>query len=287
MHVGVGEGGREALDGQDHDVRVGRAEVVLDEEPVAGPGGGRGKARVLELQPGRRVDAGHEGDDQAMVVCGQRIDRRPVDGRRRDLRLEAVEGPMGVHDQKVHRVAAGGPRRGHLVDGVAPDAIVAQVRRPTGEGIEPSGLRHVDEARRRERRQHLRDRVHELLVDPAGLRDVVEVLGAHPARPLDRVVEHRIGHPGRQALVAERRESGTGVVGPGPGSLEQAQEVLGPIIGLERPVEQRGQEEGSLAQFLHHLPLGRAEVPRFGHVVHASSTSQPQLSTVNKVTRAT
>ena len=87
------------------------------------------------------------------------------------FRLKTVEGAVRVHDQLVQRVARGARGRGDAVDVVARHEVGAQVGRARHEHVEPAEVEPVSVGRPVEvggaqRREHLADRVRQLLVDP-------------------------------------------------------------------------------------------------------------------------
>ena len=115
VNVGVGDRHDRALDPDHHDVPIGRAEVVLDQQRRPAPGRDRTESGMLELDTLGGVHSPHERSDQHAVGVGEVVDVGAVDQLGRDLAREPIQLTMGVHHHKVQRVSvvfgtAGQPR---------------------------------------------------------------------------------------------------------------------------------------------------------------------------------
>ena len=260
MNVGVGDGRRQPVDGQHHHVGVGGAQVVLDQHPLTHPGGGRGQTGMVELQGCRGVDPSHERRHQVTIAVHEPVDGGTLDAVRGELRLESVEGPMGIHHEQLDRVTSATVGRRDCVDVCARHLIPGEVRRAVREGAQPRFVRIIDAPRCDEGSGHVRQRPDQLLMDTPGLRDDIQTR-RDAARPLHGPVELSIGDPRGRSFVSQRGPRRRRRLRPRPGRLQQAQEVLGAVIRLQTGVHQRRQEQGSLAQLVDHIPLGRARRP--------------------------
>ena len=107
MDVGVRQRDPVPLDMDDQDVRLGQADVVLDHELVAGPGGRGAESRVVELEFLGPVDARHERPDQRSIPLVHTVDAGAVDRLGGDLLLESVQFLVKIHDQQVQTVVFG------------------------------------------------------------------------------------------------------------------------------------------------------------------------------------
>ena len=113
-------------------------------------------------------------------------------------------------------------------------------------------------------------------MDALGVRDEVDV-GIDAPGPLDDVVVLRLGHAGREPLIAQRREPLVGRVGARPRGLEQAQQVLGAVVRVEAVVEQRRQHERGFAERLQDVVLDRCGVG-VGHHERTFASSATKAS---------
>ena len=107
MHVGVKDCRGVGLDGDDHNVRVGFSDVVLDCQPTGGARCRRSQSRMFELEFLCRRYPAHERFDRGAVVRQQRVGLRARDCFFRMRSREPIERLMQLHDQTMQAVAAG------------------------------------------------------------------------------------------------------------------------------------------------------------------------------------
>ena len=74
MNVGVGDRDRVRFDRDDHHVRVGLADIVLNRKPSARSRGIGGEPGVAEFQLPRRLDPAHERLDNGPILRQQSMD---------------------------------------------------------------------------------------------------------------------------------------------------------------------------------------------------------------------
>ena len=91
MHIGIGYADSQVLDVDHNDMRVGGADIVLDDQPSHGPRGGCGQAWMVELQLGGAIKASHEGGNQWPVGLLQAISGSAVQRLLGHLRLQGIE----------------------------------------------------------------------------------------------------------------------------------------------------------------------------------------------------
>ena len=106
VHVGIGDGRNQACDMHHQHVRIGHADIVLQDELPAAQGGRGPQSRMVELECLGRVQAAHEGAHQFLVLGAQAVDARAIHALARQVPLQAVQGLVQVHHQEVRRVAA-------------------------------------------------------------------------------------------------------------------------------------------------------------------------------------
>ncbi len=113
VNVGIGDGDFRTFDVDDNDMRIGRADVVLDDKPAAAARCGGAKAGMAESQAARPVEPAHESPDT--LLFGGRQPVHPRSRQRLDggLRLDPVQRLVHVHDEQMLAIGTSGAGRGH------------------------------------------------------------------------------------------------------------------------------------------------------------------------------
>jgi hypothetical protein len=133
MHVAVGDSHPMLIDGDHQDVRIGRADVVLDHETRLATNGGGIEPRVVEFEPARALKPAHEGGDEWLILGVKTIGERAGNALLGALRGHAVERFVQIHHQAVQ--AVGFAYRGELGDTGFSHALGAKIER-SGDRIE-------------------------------------------------------------------------------------------------------------------------------------------------------
>ena len=139
VHVGVGDADGLVLHVNDDDVGVGGADVVLDDQAVAGPRGGGGEAGMVELQFGGAVEAGHEGCDQGAIGFVEVVGGGAVEGFFGEVGLQGVELLVQVHHQPVQAVGVAMAGAHHRRGGGGIEQVVCCGRQGLQQLFQPCG----------------------------------------------------------------------------------------------------------------------------------------------------
>lgn len=105
MDVGVGHRHHQPFDGDDDDVSLCLADVILDQQASTRARRSGTETAVIELERGRCLQPGHEGSHERPIAVPQVVRESTINGLGGDLGLKTIESTVGVHDQKVERVA--------------------------------------------------------------------------------------------------------------------------------------------------------------------------------------
>ena len=194
VNIGVGDAHRQILDGDDEHMRVGGAEVVLQNEAASPLGRRRGKTGMTELQRRSRVNSAMKARTDDFLIA-EIIDVGDIHGLGGDRRLLPVERLVNVHNEEMETVPAGRIGRGEGIDGVARQHIVPCCKVRMGGKPFPESCRLVIldwGDHRLDGRQDARQQV-------GGGRNAVGVFGQF-ASALDNPVESRIVDASGKAL---------------------------------------------------------------------------------------
>jgi hypothetical protein len=160
-----------------------------------------------------------------------------------------------VHHQQVQAVAAVAVGTRHGVDAIRFDHVIFGDRgcREQRQAVaEATGFAAVGD--RRQRCDHLAYRGQQLVNDLLRVGNQVGALRTAPRRG-HHLVEFGPIDGRRDALVAQDGEGALEVVGAHARGLQQREVVLGTVVGGQRVVDQRRQQECVLAQRADDLEL--------------------------------
>ena len=116
MDVRVGDGHGIRRNGNDDDMRIGFADIVLDGEALAGSCRSRRETRMAEFQFTGRVDPAHEGFDRKTIIRPQSISMGAGDDLFGMRGGKTIERLMQIHDQLMQAVVLGAGNRGEACD---------------------------------------------------------------------------------------------------------------------------------------------------------------------------
>ena len=137
MHVGMRDGDGEVLDAHQQDMGIGRADIVLDEEPRPGADRDRIEPGMVEFQAAGAVEPAHEGANARLVLGLEPISAGASDHLLSALRGKRVERLVQIHDETMQAVARAARHRGQLGDVGLADLWLAEaeLRRDGGKSI--------------------------------------------------------------------------------------------------------------------------------------------------------
>ena len=141
MHVGVGDRHGIRIDGDDDDMGVGFADVVLNRQPVAGARRRGREAGMTEFEFFGRGDAVHERFDRRPVFVAQAVDMGAGDHLLRVRGGELVQRLVQIHHQAVQAVAAAVEQAGQSCDFGKADIVAGAEMRIFLDRREPRGRR--------------------------------------------------------------------------------------------------------------------------------------------------
>ena len=99
MHICMGDRHCRTFDTDEQHMGIGRADIVLDDEPLSRTDRNRIEARVIEFEAARAIEAAHESADQRPVLGTQAVGVCAGDHLFGALRGEPVEVLVQVHDR--------------------------------------------------------------------------------------------------------------------------------------------------------------------------------------------
>jgi len=277
VHVGVGELGAQALDMHDEDVGVGGADVVLQHQGVARARRRRAQAGMVELQRQGLVHAAHEGADEGAVLAADVVGLGAVDHFGGHPGLEGVEHLVHVHHQQVQAVGLFAVARGHGGDLLAGDEVVRLAPGLGGEQLQACGeAAPFRAARGLDRLQHALQILVERRADGLHAGYAVEIAFA-PAAGADDAVAGLVGDAGGLAFDTQVGGGRIRVQGPRLRHLQQAEVVLGAVVGGQGAVEQGRQQQAALAERVDDVGFFHGDIRRIRGIV--SSPDDEMMST--------
>ena len=218
------------LDGDDEHVRVGGAEVVLQDQAAAPLGRRRGETGMTELQRCGPVDPRHEGAHRRLSLIAEIVDVGAIHGLGGDRRLLPIERLVNVHDEEMETVPAGPIGRGEGIDGVARQHIIRRGKVGMGGKPSPESCRLVI----LDWGDHRLDGGQDARQQVSGGRNAVGVLGQFVSAR-DNPIESRIVDAGGKTLPTQLGNVGSRSFCVGSGVLQQRQIVLGLLVARRAP----------------------------------------------------
>ena len=263
VDVAVGERHPQAAHLDDEDMRLGRADIVLDQQRLAGAGGDGVKAGMIEFERRRAVHPGHERRDRGAIGLAEAVGPGAGDLHRRDGALQPIDLLVQIHDEKVDAIARLGTRRGQRRDLLAAQHVIGGRRslldQPLQAGAEARMERRGIGAllpRHLQRRDHGAQRLVKPGDEPLRAGDVI-IAAPVTLGPRDRSVEGRLGEAAGFALGAQGRWRRLGVLRLARRDLQQGQNVFGALIRGDGAGQQRRHHQRALAEKIDDLRFRR------------------------------
>jgi hypothetical protein len=259
MHVAVDDSHPMLIDGDHQDVRIGRADVVLDQKPAARARGHGVEPRMVEFQGTRIVQPAHEAFDRRMVFGPQAEDMRTCHDFFRAGGSQSVERFVQVHHQPMQAVGpfvgdTGQPRDAGNLDiaGGLQQTRIADLGEPRGGRVAFGLVAGTDRA------DHF-SRVIGDVVDQ--LRQVWcgDAAIARDMRTADQIGERYRLQSRSAALGCKFRDRPLRFARMLCSCLQRAHAYLDAIVGRQSRRDQRRQQNVGFAQFsddlrFHTLP---------------------------------
>jgi hypothetical protein len=234
-------------------VRIGRSDIVLDDEPRSRARCRRVEAGMVELEAARAVETAHEGFHDWPIIRQQAVDMRTRYRILRALGGEPVQRLVHVHHEPVQAVGAAGRDRRQLDDTVGIDFVrgLQQTLRLDGSEAIVGGSCVIGPGRL-DRRDH-GFHVAADLIDQLAERRRGDPPGHGHAGSAHEGLDFRRFESCGARLVLERRHS--------PGwsacmlgrSLQRAQAYLHAVVGRQPLGNARRQEYAGMPELLDHL----------------------------------